>query len=238
MDIYICILFGLIILLYLKWILIVLLFPFQVVHARITKRYGNGGNIPLKYKILKYPYMRWNLFFRHGWTRYMLFHVGLVPSHHVRRFVYMALGAEIGKNVVFNFRTEIRGIHRLKIGAGTIIGDNALLAAQRGLTIGENVNLSSNVSIYSGEHDHRDPYFRSTPDKTRPITIGNRVWIGSNVIILTGVTIGDGAVCCAGCVVTKDVEPYTVVAGIPAKKVNERPHDLRYVFKGRVQRLY
>ena len=76
----------------------------------------------------------------------MLFQVGLVPSRHIRRFVYKALGAEIGKNVVFHFRTEIRGIHRLKIGAGTIIGDNALLAAQRGLTIGKNVNLSSNVS--------------------------------------------------------------------------------------------
>ena len=168
----------------------------------------------------------------------MLFQIGLVPSHHIRRFVYRALGAEIGKNVVFHFKTEIRGIHRLRIGAGTIIGDNALLAAQRGLTIGKNVNLSSNVSIYSGAHDHRDPYFRSTPTTTRPITIGDRVWIGSNAVILTGVNIGEGAVVCAGCVVTKDVEPYAVVAGIPAKKVNERPHDLRYEFKGRTVRLY
>ena len=168
----------------------------------------------------------------------MLFQIGLVPSLHLRRFVYKALGAEIGKNVLFHFKTEIRGIHKLKIGKGTIVGDNALLAAQRGLSIGENVNISSNVSIYSGAHDHRDPYFRSTPQTTRPITIGNRVWIGSNVIILTGVNIGEGAVCCAGCVVTKDVEPYSVVAGIPAKKVNERPRDLRYEFKGRAKRLY
>jgi acetyltransferase-like isoleucine patch superfamily enzyme len=64
------------------------------------------------------------------------------------------------------------------------------------------------------------------------------VWIGCNVVILPGVTIGEGAVCCSGCVVTKDVEPYAVVAGIPAKKVNERPHDLRYEFKGKTVRLY
>lgn len=179
-------------LLYLKWILIAVIFPFQVVHGQIIKKWGNGKETPLKYKLLKYPYKRWDKLFHKGWTRYMLFQVGMIPSHHIRRFVYRALGAEIGKNVVFHFRTEVRGLHRLKIGDGTIIGDNALLAARRGLTIGKNVNLSSNVSIYSGAHDHRDPYFKSTPATTRPITIGDRVWIGSNAIILTGVTIGEG----------------------------------------------
>lgn len=232
------ILFGLVVLLYLKWILIILVFPFQVMHGQILKKWGKDKNAPILYKILKKPYHYWEKLFRKGWQRYMLFQISLVPSHHLRRFVYKALGAEIGKNVVFHFKTEIRGIHKLKIGRGTIVGDNVLLAAQRGLTIGENVNISSNVSIYSGAHDHRDPYFRSTTQTTRPITIGNRVWLGSNVIVLTGVNIGEGAVCCAGCVVTKDVEPYAVVAGIPAKKVNERPRDLRYEFKGKSVRLY
>lgn len=224
-------------LLYLKWVLIIIVFPFQVIHGQILKKWGKAQNAPLAYRIFCKPYQYWEKIFRKGWQRYMLFQIGLVPSHHIRRFVYRALGAEIGKNVVFHFRTEIRGIHRLKIGAGTIIGDNALLAASGGLTIGKNVNLSLNVSIYSFEHDHRDPYFRCTPEKTCPITIGDRVWIGSNVIILPGVNIGEGAVCCAGCVVTKDVEPFTVVAGIPARKVNERPRDLRYEFK-KIVRLY
>ena len=224
-------------LLYLKWVLIILVFPFQVIHRQILKKWGKEQNAPLVYRIFCKPYQYWEKIFRKGWQRYMLFQVGLIPFHYIRRFVYRALGAEVGKNVVFHFRTEIRGIHRLKIGAGTIIGDNALLAAQRGLTIGENVNISSNVSIYSGAHDHRNPYFRSTPATTRPITIGDRVWIGSNAIILTGVNIGEGAVVCAGCVVTKDVEPYAVVAGIPARKVNERPRDLRYEFK-KIVRLY
>lgn len=238
METIIIILCVLVSLLYLKWILILLVFPFQIIHGQVMKRWGNGKDVPVKYKLLKYPYNRWNKLFHFGWTRYMLFQVGMIPSHHVRRWIYKVLGGDIGKNVVFHFRTEIRGLHRLKIGDGTIIGDNALLAAKRGLTIGKNVNLSSNVSIYSGAHDHRDPYFKSTPATTRPITIGDRVWIGSNAIILTGVNIGEGAVCCAGCVVTKDVEPYAVVAGIPAKKVNERPRDLRYEFTGRAVRLY
>ena len=68
--------------------------------------------------------------------------------------------------------------------------------------------------------------------------IGDRAWLGSNVMVLPGVVIGEGAVCCGGCVVTKDVEPYAVVAGIPAKKVGERPRDLRYEFNGKSKRLY
>lgn len=192
MKLAIIILAILVSLLYLKWLLIIVVFPFQVIHGQIIKKWGEDKNTPLLYKVLKKPYTIWEKIFRNGWQRYMLFQVGLVPSHHIRRFVYKALGAEIGKNVVFHFRTELRGLHRLKIGDGTIIGDNALLAAQRGLTIGKNVNLSSNVSIYSGAHDHRDPYFGSTPATTRPITIGDRVWIGSNAIILTGVNIGRG----------------------------------------------
>lgn len=238
MNTAIIILSVLVVLLYLKWMLIIIVFPFQAIHGHIRKKKADGKDISILLKILDKPYILWNKIFKNGWQRYMLYQVGLVPSHHIRRFVYKSLGAEIGKNVTFNFRTELRGLHKLKIGSGTIVGDNTLLAAQRGLTIGENVNISSNVSIYSGAHDHRDPYFRSTPRTTRPITIDNRVWIGSNAIILTGVHIGEGAVCCAGCVVTKDVEPYAVVAGVPAKKVGERPQDLRYEFKGPKTRLY
>lgn len=225
-------------LLYLKWILIIVVFPFQVIHNQILKKWGNGKNIPLLYKALKKPYTIWESIFRKGWQRYMLFQIGMVPSNHIRRFVYSALGAEIGKNVVLHFRTEIRGVHRLKIGAGTIIGDNALLDARRGLTIGENVCLASEVTIHPGGHDIRDPYFSAPALDSSPVVIGNRVYIGARAMILNGVTIGEGAVLCAGCVVTKDVEPFAVVAGIPARKVNERPRDLRYVFNGKFARLY
>ena len=234
----IIILIILVSLLYLKWILIIAVFPFQVIHGIIIKRWGESKNIPFLYKIFKKPYTIWEKLFRKGWQRYMLFQVGLVPSHHIRRFIYKALGAELGKNVVFNFRTEIRGINRLKIGSGTIIGDNALLDARRGLTIGKNVNIASDVTIHPGGHNIRDPFFRAPALDSSPVVIGDRVYIGARAMILNGVTIGEGAVLCAGCVVTKDVEPYAIVAGVPARKVNERPHDLRYEFKGKSNRLY
>ncbi len=179
---------------YLKWILIIVVFPFQVIHGQILKKKGKEKN-PLIYKVLKKPYTIWEKFFRNGWQRYMLYNIGMIPSHHIRRFVYRALGAEIGKNVVFHFRTEIRGMNKLKIGVGTIVGDNVLLDARRGLTIGKNVNFSSNVSVYTLQHDHRSPTFSCSPDGGN-VAIGDRVWIGCNVVILPGVTIGEGAVCC------------------------------------------
>lgn len=102
------------------------------------------------------------------------------------------LGAEIAPKGEFYFRTKIRDVHNLNISGGTIIGDNAFLDARCGLRIGNNVNLLSNVSIYALQHDHRDPDAQCIWDT--PITIGDRVWLGSNVIILIGVKIGEGAI--------------------------------------------
>jgi len=168
----------------------------------------------------------------------MLYHVGLIPSCSIRRFVYRALGGKIGKNVVFHFRTEPRNLYKMNIGNGCIIGDNAILDARNGLTLGSNVNISSNVSIYTDQHDYRDPFFGDDKTKDMSVTIGDRVWIGSNVIILPGVKIGEGAVCCSGCVVTKNVDAYSLVAGVPAKKVGQRPQNLKYEFDGKSCRLY
>lgn len=175
---------------------------------------------------------------RYGGYRFVIFNISEIPSTHIRKLLYKGLGAQIDKNVVFHFKTEIRAAHNLKIGKGTIIGDNALLDARSKLTIGKNVNLSSNVSIYTLQHNYRSEYFGCEFDKDLSVTIDDRVWLGSNIIVLPGVHIGEGAVCCAGCVVTKDVEPYTVVAGIPAKKIAIRPSNISYEFKGKSCRLY
>lgn len=152
--------------------------------------------------------------------------------------MYKGLGVNMGKNVVFHFRTELRAPEKLQIGDGSIIGDNVILDGRKGLVIGRNVNFSSNVSVYTLQHDYKDPDFRCTDRHDMLVSIDDRAWLGSNVIVLPGVHIGEGAVCCAGCVVTKDVEPYSVVAGIPARKISERPKNLRYNFDGKSCRLY
>ena len=223
---------------YFKWVIILLILPFQIMFDCYQKNKTKGKSNFI-FKILAVPYWSWERkIFRGGWERWMLFQIASFPSCHIRKQVYRLLGADIYSNVVFHFGTEVRCPCRLSIGKGTIIGDNAILDARCGLTMGENVNFSSNVSIYTLQHDHRDPYFKCTDRVMGEVKIFDRAWVGSNVIILPGVTIGEGAVCCAGCVVTKDVEPYSVVAGIPAKKVNERPQNLLYEFDGKSCRLY
>ena len=225
---------ALIIIFFNRWLLIIIFFPFQVINAYKKKKYSHLFVL----RLLSAPYVLWERFCKEGWQRYMLYHVSMLPSCHLRKWIYISLGANLGHNVIFHFKTEIREPNRLNVGNGSIIGDNALLDARCGLTIGENVNLSSNVCIYTQQHDHRDPFFRCIDNYDKSVHIGDRVWIGSNVIVLPGVTIGEGAVCCAGCVVTKDVEPYSVIAGVPAKKVNERPHKLYYQFDGVTCRFY
>lgn len=218
---------------YFKWIVIILIYPFQCLY--VNYKINNKKN-----KILKFlcaPYIIFEDLLHWGWQRYMLYEISTLPSHHIRKWIYKGLGAKIGPNVVFHYKTELRNPTNLIVGGGTIIGDNALLDARNCIFLGENVNISSNVSIYTEQHNYRDPEFRSIDDYDKTVYIGNRVWLGSNVIVLPGVSIGEGAVCCAGCVVTKDVEPYSVVAGIPAKKVRERPKELQYIFTGKSNRL-
>lgn len=76
-----------------------------------------------------------------------------------------------------------------------------------------------------GKNKNNHEYENSAIRDNRPVTIGNDVWIGANVIILPGVNICDGAVLAAGAVVTKDVEPYMIVGGVPAKPIRKRFND-------------
>lgn len=218
-----------------KWLICIILYPIIALAASRNREADDS----LK-KFLCFPLKVVEYFLRYGGTRFVIFNISYIPSCHFRKLLYKGLGVKMGKNVTIHFRAELRAPEKLSLGDGSIIGDNAILDARRGLTIGRNVNLSSNVSIYTLQHDHRDPYFGlPSEDKVKlSVEIDDRVWLGANVIVLPGVHIGEGAVCCAGCVVTKDVEPFAVVAGIPARKVNERPRNLKYEFKGKSCRFY
>lgn len=218
-----------------KWLICIILYPIIALAAL-----GNREADDSLKKFLCFPLKVVEHFLRYGGTRFVIFNISYIPSCHFRKLLYKGLGVKMGKNVTIHFRAELRAPEKLSLGDGSIIGDNAILDARRGLTIGRNVNLSSNVSIYTLQHDHRDPYFGlPSQDKVKlSVEIDDRAWLGANVIVLPGVHIGEGAVCCAGCVVTKDVEPFAVVAGIPARKVNERPRNLKYEFKGKSCRFY
>ena len=210
----------------LKWIFFLFFLPFAWID-------GHRGN-SIAGKWMASPYLLMEKMTRGGLSRWMIIDVGRIPSVSVRRSLYRLLGAVIGSHAVIHYGSEIRCPKRLEIGKGSIVGDNAILDARCGLVIGRHVNISSNVSIYTLQHDYRDRKFHCNVEQRRmKVEIGDRVWLGANVIVLPGVTIGEGAVCCAGAVIAKDVPPFSVMAGIPAQQVRERPRDIDYEFKGK-----
>ena len=169
----------------------------------------------------------------YGYSKYLVHTIKFFPSHIVRNWVYEYIFlVDRHPDSTIYFGCEIRAGYSLHIGKGSIIGDNCILDARQGIYIGENVNLSSEVHFWTESHDMNDPYFQGSSSKRGAIHVGNRAWLGANVTVLDNVKIGEGAVVCAGAIVTKDVEPFAVVAGIPAKKIGERNRDLKYEFDG------
>lgn len=165
-----------------------------------------------------------------GYTRYVIHQVKYIPSHRIRNSIYTKIFfVDMGKNSVIYFGAEIRAPYNLHVGNRSIIGDNCILDARcEGIFIGEDVNISSGVNFWTEAHDVNDSYFRSMPSNKGAIRVENRVWLSAGCTILDKVTIGEGAVVAAGAVVTKDVEAFSIVAGIPAKKIGERNRNLEY----------
>jgi acetyltransferase-like isoleucine patch superfamily enzyme len=165
----------------------------------------------------------------HSWLFAFLFItlkiVGKLPFHTVRILCLKIFKAKIGRKVGIYRGFEVRSPWKLEIGEYTVIGHNALLDARKGLVIGKNVNISNEVMIWSLHHDYNDSSFANIG---ATVTINDYVWLGSRCIILPGITIGKGAVVAAGAVVTKDVAPYIVVGGVPAKQIAIRNQNLNY----------
>ena len=105
----------------------------------------------------------------------------------------------------------------IKIGNNFFANFNLTILDEAMVTIGDNVFIGPNVSIYTACHPLDAPRRDTGVEWAEPVTIGNSVWIGGGATILPGVTIGDRAVIGAGSVVTKDVPPSTLVAGNPAR---------------------
>lgn len=232
-----------------KWALFLLLAPAIrfVCGKKMTARNRNArndesshtvgaGNSRTSVKLLKSA-MR---YFR-GYIRYMDLQTGMIPSHTIRKFIYKhVFMLDIEKTATIYYGSEMRAHPNIHIGRGSIIGDRAILDGRNGgIRIGANVNISSNVSIWTEQHDYNDPYFACIDIAKGEVRIGDRAWIGPNVIILPSVTIGEGAVVAAGAVVTKDVPAFTLVGGIPAKPLGyKRNTDLKYEFDGKYIPFY
>jgi len=112
----------------------------------------------------------------------------------------------------------------IRFGERVAINHNSYLDARGGLDIGNFVMIGPNCVINTCDHGFGEtsrPMFEQ-PLTYAPVKIGNDVWIGANVCINKGVSIGDGTIVAAGSVVTKDLPPYSICAGVPAKLLRER----------------
>jgi acetyltransferase-like isoleucine patch superfamily enzyme len=154
--------------------------------------------------------------------------IGGIPFHCIRQNYLRACGMTIGTGVSLLRETMIMRPERISLGDGAIVGFRSFLGGEAGLTIGRNVNISSFAVLLGGRHDVNDPEFRSILE---PIVIEDYAWLATRVTVLGGVRMGRGSVAAAGAVVTKDVPPYAIVGGVPAKKIGERdPEACRYNF--------
>lgn len=111
----------------------------------------------------------------------------------------------------------------IKLGRAVFIGPGTCLYGK--IEMGDYVMVAPNVMIAAGNHGYQD---RSVPmlrqqDTSLGIRIGRDVWIGAGAVILDGVTVGDGAIIGALALVNRDVPPYMIVGGNPAKVIKERP---------------
>jgi putative colanic acid biosynthesis acetyltransferase WcaF len=172
------------------------------------------------------PLARWlNLNFK-GMALYLAFLTGRVPSHAFRLFMYRRVfGMKIGKRSSVHWRARFYAPHGVCIGDHTIVGNDAFLDGRCGIRIGNNVNIGGEVAIFTAEHDPDAPDFAMVG---APVAIGDYAYVGTRVTILPGVTIGEGAVAATGAVVVKDVPPYQIVGGVPARYIKDRRRDLDY----------
>jgi len=146
--------------------------------------------------------------------------IGFIPIHSVRKLFYLISGVKLN----FLHSTIHIGANFFKpsgvsIGSDTIIGDHCFLDGRAPLTIGDHVDIASQVLIYNDEHDVNSDSFGNSFGQ---VTIKDYVFIGPRVIILPGVTIGKGAIVAAGGIVTKDIPDFEIWGGVPAKKIGER----------------
>ena len=148
-----------------------------------------------------------------------------IPCHPLRRLICKMIMKAFDMSSAIYRNVDIRSPYRITIGEHTNINKKCLLDGRGGLRIGHNVDIAQEVNIWTEQHDYNSPVYAST---CAPVIVEDYVWIASRATILPGVTIGRGAVVASCAVVTKDVPPLAIVAGVPAKVIGQRNDCMEY----------
>lgn len=140
-----------------------------------------------------------------------------------RYMICKSLGANLGDNVSIHDNVYFFNIENMSFGNNVSIHPMCYFQASGGIEIGNDVSIAHGVTLMTQNHGYED---RSMPIKdqpviSKPIVIEDNVWIGAKVTVLYGRRIGENSVVAAGAVITKDVPPNTLVAGVPARVIKE-----------------
>ena len=129
-------------------------------------------------------------------------------------------GAKVGRNVVLRRTSQVFYPWLFTMGDNSVLGDRAEIYNLGPITVGQRVTVSQQAYVCAGSHDYTDP---TMPLIVSPVVLGDDSWICTRAFVSPGVTVGAGAIIAAMAVVTRDVAPWTIVAGNPAKFVKGRP---------------
>lgn len=154
---------------------------------------------------------------------------GHVPSRTLRRFYLRGWLGRLGKGTSVQLNCRFLNGRKVMLGERNVINFGCLFDGRKfAIRTGDDVSIGPEAAILTLGHDPRSPEFANRGGE---VIVGDRAWIGYRAVILPGIKIGEGAVVGAGAVVTKDVAPFTIVAGNPARPIGQRPAQLTYQLK-------
>ena len=152
--------------------------------------------------------------------------ISLAPSWTLRHAYLRVWLAGLGHRAGVQRGCRFLNGRKVRIGARAVINFDCLLDGRHySIEIGEDASIGPEAAILTVGHNPQSADFAT---EGGAVLIGPRAWVGYRAIVLPGVTIGEGAVVAAGAVVSRDVAPYTIVAGSPARVVGERRRELSY----------
>lgn len=141
-------------------------------------------------------------------------------SPELKTLLHEILGS-CGENIIINQPFHCDFGCNIHLGENFFANFNLTILDEGLVTVGDNCFIGPNVSIYTACHPLTPDERNTGAEWAEPVTIGHNVWIGGNAVITPGVHIGDNSVIGAGAVVTRDIEPFSVVAGNPAKCIRQ-----------------
>ena len=149
----------------------------------------------------------------------LLFRTSPRPFHGWRRLLLRLFGAQLGANSFIYPTARIWAPWKLICGAASTIGEDAIIYNPETVQLGSHAIVSQQAYICGATHDYEDPAF---PLRAYPIRLGAYSWVCARATVQPGVNLGDGAVLALGSVATKDLAPWTVYGGVPARRIKAR----------------